>query len=117
MTMSRSIECRVPFLDHKLVEAAARIPARFKLQGGELKHVLKRSLAGVLPPSILNRGKRGFGAPVGAWFKSELRPLRGTLLSQSVVEQRGLLSGRPSARSCARTMRTRRTTRTCCSCS
>jgi asparagine synthase (glutamine-hydrolysing) len=91
MTMSRSIECRVPFLDHKLVEAAARIPARFKLQHGELKHVLKRSLAGVLPPSILNRGKRGFGAPVGAWFKSELRPLRGMLLSQSAVEQRGLL--------------------------
>jgi len=52
---------------------------------------LKRSLAGVLPPSILNRGKRGFGAPVGAWFKSELRPLRGMLLSQAAVEQRGLL--------------------------
>jgi asparagine synthase (glutamine-hydrolysing) len=91
MTMSRSIECRVPFLDHKLVEAAARIPARFKLRHGELKHILKRSLAGVLPESILNRGKRGFGAPVGAWFKSELRPLRGLLLSQAAVEQRGLL--------------------------
>ena len=91
MTMSRSIECRVPFLDHRLVEIAARIPARFKLRHGELKHVLKRSLAGVLPPSILNRGKRGFGAPVGAWFKSELRPLRGMLLSQATVEQRGLL--------------------------
>lgn len=91
MTMSRSIECRVPFLDHRLVEAAARIPARFKLRHGELKHVLKRSLAGVLPPSILNRSKRGFGAPVGAWFKSELRPLRGLLLSQAAVEQRGVL--------------------------
>lgn len=91
MTMSRSIECRVPFLDHRLVEAAARIPARFKLRHGELKHVLKRSLAGVLPQSILHRGKRGFGAPVGAWFKSELRPLRGLLLSQAAVEQRGVL--------------------------
>jgi asparagine synthase (glutamine-hydrolysing) len=91
MTMSRSIECRVPFLDHKLVESAARIPARFKLRGGQLKHILKRSLEGVVPHSVLHRSKRGFGAPVGAWFKSELRPLRGMLLSQSAIEQRGLL--------------------------
>lgn len=91
MTMSRSIECRVPFLDHRLVELGARMPARFKLANGELKHVLKRSLQDVLPPSILDRRKRGFGAPVGAWFKSELRTLRETLLSQAAVERRGLL--------------------------
>lgn len=101
MTMSRSIECRVPFLDHRLVEVAARIPAHLKLRHGELKHVLKRSLQGVLPPEILNRGKRGFGAPVGSWFKSELRPLRDTLLSQAAVEQRGLLKW-PSVREIVR---------------
>jgi asparagine synthase (glutamine-hydrolysing) len=92
ITMARSIECRVPFLDHKLVEAAARVPARLKLKDGELKHVLKRSLQGVIPDTILNRGKRGFGAPVGAWFKAELQPLRDELLSKSTIERRGLLN-------------------------
>lgn len=92
MTMACSIECRVPFLDHRLVEAAARVPARLKLQGGQLKYVLKRALEGVLPAAVLNRSKRGFGAPVGAWFKSELQPLRDQLLSQKVIERRGLLN-------------------------
>jgi asparagine synthase (glutamine-hydrolysing) len=92
LTMACSIECRVPFLDHRLVEAAARIPARHKLRNGELKHVLKRSLAGVLPDSVLYREKRGFGAPVGAWFKSELRPLRNAVLSEAAIERRGMLN-------------------------
>jgi asparagine synthase (glutamine-hydrolysing) len=92
MTMAKSIECRVPFLDHRLFEAAARIPARLKLMRGELKYVLKRSLEGVLPESILTRGKRGFGAPLGAWFKAELLPLREAVLAKSAVERRGLLN-------------------------
>jgi asparagine synthase (glutamine-hydrolysing) len=92
MTMAKSIECRVPFLDHRLFETAARIPARLKLMRGELKYVLKRSLEGILPESILTRGKRGFGAPLGAWFKTELLPLRDTVLSKSAIEHRGLLN-------------------------
>lgn len=92
MTMANSIECRVPFLDHRLFETAARIPARLKLMRGELKYLLKRSLEGILPESILTRGKRGFGAPLGAWFKTELLPLRDTVLSKSAVEHRGLLN-------------------------
>ncbi|MGH8310127.1 MAG: asparagine synthase-related protein, partial [Steroidobacteraceae bacterium] len=92
MTMARSIECRVPFLDHRLVEAAARVPARLKLQHGELKYVLKEALAGILPRAILERGKRGFGAPIGAWFKADLRSLRDALLSEAAVERRGLLA-------------------------
>jgi asparagine synthase (glutamine-hydrolysing) len=90
ITMAVSIECRVPFLDHKLVEAAARIPARYKLRNGELKYVLKRALKGIVPESVLNRTKRGFGAPVGAWFKTELKPLREALLSESAIARRGL---------------------------
>jgi asparagine synthase (glutamine-hydrolysing) len=92
MTMAKSIECRVPFLDHRLFEAAARVPARLKLMRGELKYVLKRSLAGIVPDSILTRGKRGFGAPFGAWFKAELLPLRDIVLSRSAIEHRGLLN-------------------------
>ena len=91
MTMARSIECRVPFLDHRLVEVAARIPARYKLPGGNLKHLLRQALEGLVPADVLERRKRGFGAPVGEWFKSELRPLRDELLRPTAVEQRGLL--------------------------
>ncbi|MGQ0384058.1 MAG: asparagine synthase (glutamine-hydrolyzing) [Gammaproteobacteria bacterium] len=91
VTMAASLECRVPFLDHGLAELAARMPETAKMHEGELKYLLRRALAGILPPDILDRGKRGFGAPIGAWFKSELRPLRDALLSREAVESRGLL--------------------------
>ena len=91
MSMAVSLECRVPFLDHRLVELAARIPARHKLPSGRLKGLLKESLVGVLPDSIINRRKRGFGAPVGVWFKQELMPLRNELLGRQVLDRRGLL--------------------------
>ena len=92
VTMATSIECRAPFLDHRLAELAAQIPAHSKLAGGELKHLLKRALVGVLPDEVLKRSKRGFGAPVGVWFKSQLRPLLKSLVNQQSVEHRGLLS-------------------------
>ena len=91
MSMAASLECRVPFLDHRLVELASRIPARHKLPGGRLKGLLKDSLQGTLPDSVINRRKRGFGAPVGAWFKDDLAPLRESLLGRGVVENRGHL--------------------------
>jgi len=91
MSMAVSLECRVPFLDHRLVELAARIPARHKLPNGRLKGLLKDSLKGVLPDSVINRRKRGFGAPVGVWFKQELIPLRNELLGYQTVDRRGLL--------------------------
>ena len=95
VTMSQSIECRVPFLDHRLAELAARIPSTAKMPGGNLKFVLKNALRGVLPDSILDRGKRGFGAPVGAWFKKDLLPMRHALLGRQSVEARGLVAWGP----------------------
>jgi asparagine synthase (glutamine-hydrolysing) len=92
VTMATSIECRVPFLDHRLVELAAHIPAAIKMRHGELKHLLKAALKGVVPDEILLRGKRGFGAPMGAWLSSELKTLRDHLLSEQVVGARGWLS-------------------------
>ena len=92
MTMAESIECRVPFLDHRLVELAAGIPVTIKRPDGRLKHLLKKALEKDLPKDILYRRKRGFGAPVGAWFKGELLPLRDTLLGRSTVAARGWLS-------------------------
>ena len=90
LTMACSLECRVPFLDHKLVELAASIPAAHKMPGGRLKGLLKDAVAPILPASIVARGKRGFGAPVGAWFKRELDPVIQYLLRPEVVSSRGL---------------------------
>ncbi|MBS0446973.1 MAG: asparagine synthase (glutamine-hydrolyzing) [Proteobacteria bacterium] len=90
MSMAVSLECRVPLLDHQLVELSAAMPAAIKVRGGRLKHVMKESLAGLLPPDILDRKKRGFGTPMGAWLKKELAPLLRTLLAPKTVRARGL---------------------------
>jgi asparagine synthase (glutamine-hydrolysing) len=91
MTMATSLECRVPLLDHELVELAAAVPAEVKTKGGELKHLMKRALADLLPPEILNRRKRGFGTPMGAWLKRDLAPMLRGVLSHRSIAARGLL--------------------------
>ena len=98
MTMAASLECRVPLLDHELVELAAQIPAGIKVAGGELKSLMKKALADVLPKEVLYRPKRGFGAPMGAWLKSALAPMLDSALSRESVERRGLLHHAPIAR-------------------
>jgi len=90
MSMAVSLECRVPLLDHELVELAARIPAGVKVRGGRLKHVMKAALADVLPRALLARKKRGFGTPMGAWLKGDLAPLLRSLLSEDSIKARGL---------------------------
>lgn len=90
MSMAVSLECRVPLLDHELVELAARIPESLKLKGGQLKHVLKAALADTLPDDILHRKKRGFGTPMGAWLKRDLAKVMRELLSSESVRRRGL---------------------------
>ena len=92
MSMAVSLECRVPLLDHQLVELAAAMPAAIKVRDGRLKHLLKASLADLLPDEILNRKKRGFGTPMGAWLKRELAPLLKRLLAADVVQARGLFN-------------------------
>ena len=70
MSMAASIESRVPFLDHKLVEFTARLPERMKLRRGlTTKYILRRSMKGILPEPILTRKKMGFPVPVGTWFR------------------------------------------------
>ena len=90
MSMAVSLECRVPLLDHELVELTSRIPEDTKVRGGRLKHLMKAALSEVLPDDILQRPKRGFGTPMGAWLKGDLAPLLREMLSQSSVEARGL---------------------------
>ena len=71
MSMGVSLECRVPFLDHKFVELIMGIPEHQKLKNGELKYLLKRSVKGVIPKEIISRKKEGFGVPIYEWFFSE----------------------------------------------
>ncbi|MBW2271805.1 MAG: asparagine synthase (glutamine-hydrolyzing) [Deltaproteobacteria bacterium] len=68
-SMLHGLEVRSPFLDIELVDFVRRIPHRYKLRGGETKYLLKRALEPLLPREILYRKKKGFGVPVGRWFK------------------------------------------------
>jgi asparagine synthase (glutamine-hydrolysing) len=90
MSMATSLECRVPLLDHELVELAARMPQAIKIRGGRLKHVMKEAVSDLLPADIIERRKRGFGTPMGAWLKQDLAPMMHELLSEAAVEERGL---------------------------
>lgn len=89
MSMAVSLECRVPLLDHELVELAARVPESIKIRGGRLKHLMKEALRDKLPADILDRKKRGFGMPMGAWLKRELAQVMRHLLSERAVNARG----------------------------
>src|SRR5690606_17299370 len=64
ITMSTSIEARVPFLDHRLVEYTSRIPSEWKIRGGRTKHVLKEAVRDLVPAEVIDRKKQGFSAPV-----------------------------------------------------
>lgn len=99
ITMAPSIECRVPLLDEDLVDFATRIPGNLKVRRGELKWLMKRALAPVLPPEIIDRPKRGFGAPVGAWIKRQLAGVVDWALSKETIERRGLFRAEAVARS------------------
>ena len=72
MSMGVSLEGRVPFLDHKFVELALSIPEDVKTRNGELKHILKRAVRGVIPDELIDRPKQGFGVPVYEWFFDRL---------------------------------------------
>ncbi len=100
MTMACSIECRVPFLDQRLVELASSVPSEHKLPHGTLKGLLRAALRQELPPEIIDRRKRGFGAPVGAWFKRDLASLRWELLGAHALGARDLLDARAIRRIC-----------------
>jgi asparagine synthase (glutamine-hydrolysing) len=73
MSMAASIESRVPFLDHKLVEFAAALPVRMKLRGLKTKYILRQAMRKRLPEKILSRRKMGFPVPLGRWLRERFR--------------------------------------------
>jgi asparagine synthase (glutamine-hydrolysing) len=93
MSMAASIESRVPFLDHVLVEFAARLPVRMKLRGMTTKYVLRRAMRNLLPPEILTRKKMGFPVPVGKWFRGQFRNVIDEYVLGPRARARGLFDG------------------------
>jgi asparagine synthase (glutamine-hydrolysing) len=92
MTMATSVESRVPFLDHELVEFALALPPEMKVRDGVGKYLLKKAVAGsILPEHIVYRPKQGFGAPVAEWFKDELGRRAQAQINASALRARGLL--------------------------
>jgi asparagine synthase (glutamine-hydrolysing) len=89
-SMACSLEVRVPFLDRRVVELAARLPSRLKLRRLTSKYILKRALADVLPRETLRRRKKGFGVPMGRWLRGELAPLVRDVLAPDVIRRAGL---------------------------
>ena len=92
-TMANSLEARSPFLDRELVEYAASLPDALKLRGGRTKVILHDAFPDLLPRAIDRRGKMGFGVPLDAWFRGELRDYMRDLLMASDARYRDMLSG------------------------
>jgi asparagine synthase (glutamine-hydrolysing) len=94
-TMANSLEARSPFLDHHLMEWAAGIPIGLNVRAGHTKLLLKRAVAPWLPEELLRYPKQGFGVPLAAWLRGELREMAYDLLTDDTARGRGLF--RPAA--------------------
>jgi asparagine synthase (glutamine-hydrolysing) len=92
MSMAASIESRVPFLDHKLVEFTSSLPERLKLRGWTTKYVLRQSMKNVLPSAILDRPKMGFPVPIGKWFRGAYSPVLDEYVLGSRALERGIFN-------------------------
>lgn len=91
-SMLHSLEVRAPFLDRDVAEFAARLPVSLRLHGFRRKYLLKKAFAGLLPPEILHRNKRGFQIPVAEWLRGKLRPLMEDLLGERALAAQGLFA-------------------------
>ena len=91
MSMAASIESRVPFLDHHLVEFASRLPARMKLRGFTTKRILREAVRDILPVEILRRKKMGFPVPFGGWMRGPWKEVAREVLLDVRSRQRGII--------------------------
>ena len=89
MSMGNSLELRVPFCDHEVIQFSAGVPYGLKLKGLRLKSVLKKTVQPLLPGPIIKRKKQGFMVPLAKWFQNELGGYVDDLLSRARVEKRG----------------------------
>jgi asparagine synthase (glutamine-hydrolysing) len=89
ISMANSIELRVPLLDHQVLEFAASLPPRFKLNGFTLKYILKKALSQKIPKKIRNRKKTGFPVPYASWLRNDLKDLVWGVLTDRKTIDRG----------------------------
>jgi asparagine synthase (glutamine-hydrolysing) len=92
MSMAASVESRVPFLDHKLVEFTSSLPERLKLHGSTTKYILRQSMKNILPAEILDRPKMGFPVPIGSWFRAGKRSILDEYVLSDRAMQRGIFN-------------------------
>ena len=91
VTMASSLESRVPLLDHRITDLVASMPPGMKFKGGELKHILKRAIRGLLPEAILERkDKMGFPVPLHLWARGGSRDFFSDVLLSRTCRERGL---------------------------
>jgi asparagine synthase (glutamine-hydrolysing) len=91
MSMAHSLELRVPFCDHQLLEFALSVPAAVRLSGWRLKAFMRRALRDLLPKPVLSRAKFGFRIPLARWLREDLREMVQDLLSESAIRRRGIV--------------------------
>ena len=89
-SMANSLEVRVPFLDHRLLEWAATLPFRLKLNGREGKYLLKQAMRRYIPENVLFREKMGFAVPLARWFRGPLREHARSALCAGVLTETGM---------------------------
>jgi len=94
-TMACSLEARSPLLDHEFIALACAIPSHLKYKGGLSKYIMRKALHGILPDDILSRPKKGFGIPVGEWFRGQFRDMLLDTLHERRIRETGIL--RPKA--------------------
>jgi asparagine synthase (glutamine-hydrolysing) len=92
MSMAHSLEVRPPFLDHRIVEFAASLPANLKIRGSQQKFILRELMSGKLPPAVLTRKKIGFDIPAHDWLRGPLRDLLLDTLRAGVAEHSELFN-------------------------
>ncbi len=92
VSMHHSLEVRVPFLDHPLIELMAQVPERFKMSLWSKKIILKKAFRGFLPDAILDRRKLGFSVPMGLWLREDLNQLMRDTLSTDNIRAIGYLN-------------------------
>ena len=91
-SMAVSLEVRAPFLDPRIAEYAASLPPEYKLKGNKGKYILKKAVEDLLPKTILQRPKKGFGIPIAEWLKGRLNPLMHDLLAPERLKKQDLFN-------------------------
>ena len=102
MSMAHSLEVRVPFVDHHVVEFVRGLPPGWERRWGHPKRLLEASLRGVIPPEISTRKKQGFALPMAKWMRGDLREILEDVLSEESLRRRGIFSPKEVRRQYAR---------------